>query len=126
MDKNQCKQQFYTNLDRFLNELIQSFPYEKQSFRSAQAKINVMNSFDTNKLIQNWTSIVSPYKNQLFSKDESFFLNNTLSQNKDDSELINKIKNIWTNDKNISTNTKNAIFDYVILLTKLAEMYNSE
>tara|TARA_B100000963_G_C22218023_1_gene490341 strand:- start:126 stop:503 length:378 start_codon:yes stop_codon:yes gene_type:complete len=125
MNKSQCKQQFNINLERFLNELMISFPNETQSLKSIQAKINVMNSLDSNQLIKNWIGVIKPYKDQLFSKNESFFINNQLSNNENDNILINKIKHIWLNNTNISQKTKNAIFDYGILLTKLAEMYNS-
>lgn len=125
MNKSQCKQQFNINLERFLNELMISFPNETQSLKSIQAKINVMNSLDSNQLIKNWIGVIEPYKDQLFSKNESFFINNQLSNNENDNILINKIKHIWLNNSNISQKTKNAIFDYGILLTKLAEMYNS-
>lgn len=96
----------FTNMmDEFLKELKETFPEER--------KISVYyNSFKTMRkvnpraIVDGFMMHASPCSQMIMNKDESYFLNS-------DDDFINElnVKQWWTSD--LSTNTKDAIWQYI-------------
>jgi hypothetical protein len=66
---------------------------------------------------------VYPYKSQILSKDESFFLNNSFSDSIKDNNSISemlRIKTIWTSGK-LTQNDKDCIWNYFKVFIYLIE-----
>jgi len=95
---------FNDMMEQFLEELVQTFP-EEPAMKKYQISFEMLRKANARACMENYMNSVSQYSQQIMAKDDSFFLNNP--------EVFKdfKLKNIWTDD--LSTNTKNAIWQYL-------------
>jgi hypothetical protein len=93
-------------MDKFLDELISTFPEEK-AMKKYKTSYDILRKANPRKCIETYMGTVSPFQEQIMNKDENFFLNNTSNDFLKD---LNITKH-WTPD--LSTNTKDAIWQYL-------------
>jgi hypothetical protein len=109
---------FNKKLMDFIKEIIEIYPNNKD-FKSMRTQIRMVISSSENLPITNFKKHVThKYKDNIISKDEDFFLNLDLTGTPFVS--FNYLKDLW---KNMSENTKNAMWKHIELLTKLSEKY---
>ena len=109
-------QAFNSMMQDFLNELIQTFPEEK-SLKVENTKFQTLKKANSKKIVESFMAAISPYTNQISSKDESIF-----DMNIDFLKKLN-IKKLWTKD--LSQNTKDAIWQYLNTLIMLGTTITS-
>lgn len=118
---------FNNTLDKFIHELIRSFPAEKK-FVVFKNAIKLVQKVNPRKVLILFIEYISPYKDKLLQRDEEFFLNNNYINiiNKTNASkenawvLIDKIKVYW---KDINQQNKDIIWDYFKVLITLAYKY---
>ena len=109
-------QAFNSMMEEFLNELIQTFPEEK-SLKVELTKFQTLKKANSKKIVEGFMHAIGPYQNDIQQKNENFLINNN--------EFLNKIniKKWWT--KELSDNTKDAIWSYLQTLIMLATTITS-
>lgn len=100
-------------MDQFLTELTKTFP-EEPAIKKYKTSFELIRKANPRKVIEGFMESVRNFNDKIMSKDESFFL-----ESADSIEFIKdlNIKNHW-NDS-LSTNTKDAIWQYLQTLTIL-------
>ena len=119
---------FNNTLDKFVHELISSFPAERK-FVVFKNAIKLVQKVNPRKVLLLFIEYIDPYKEKLLNRDESFFLNESYSNileqtdNKENAwKLVDKLKLYW---EDTNENNKNVIWDYFKQLITLAYMtYN--
>lgn len=97
----------------FLNEISSLFPEDK-ALKTFYHTVEFMKKTNPREIMTQFKSFIYPYKSQILSKDESFFLNNSFSDSIKDNESISemvRIKTIWTSGK-LSEKDKDCIWNY--------------
>ena len=110
---------FNLKLMEFFKKIIIMFPNNKD-FKSMRAQLRLLITNSPNSPNEYFYKHVNlKYSNYIFKKNDIFFIDLDLSGTPFAS--LNYLKNVWvsTDDK-----TKNAMWDYVILLTKLSQKVN--
>jgi len=117
--KEKITEVFNLKLMEFFKKIITMYPNNKdfKSMRS-QLRLLVTNSPKSPSEYFN-LYVTQKYLNYILKRDDIFFINLDLSGTPFAS--LNYLKNVWvsTDDK-----TKNAMWEYVILLTKLSQKIN--
>jgi len=98
-------------MEEFLNELMETFPEEKQ-IKVQHTSFLTLKKSNSKKVVEVFMSAIQPYAEKITNKDEEFILTS-------DIEFLNKlnIKKWWTKD--LSSNTKDAIWQYLNTLYML-------
>lgn len=116
---------FNNNLNLFVNELIQSYPQE-HNFSIFKNMISLMQKVNPRKVLILFIEYISPYKQKILERDESFFLEenyDTIMKTVDDREnawlLMNKLKLYWKDTNNAN---KDIIWKYFKQLITLSAM----
>tara|TARA_B110001454_G_C12720344_1_gene434397 strand:- start:2250 stop:2645 length:396 start_codon:yes stop_codon:yes gene_type:complete len=107
---------FNLKLMEFFKKIIIMFPNNKD-FKSMRAQSRLLVTNSPNSPSEYFYKHVNlKYSNYILEKNDTFFIDLDLSGTPFAS--LNYLKNVWT-----STNdeTKNAMWEYVILLTKLSQ-----
>lgn len=111
---------FNMQLMKFLTEICKMYP-ENRDFKALKGQIRSSSLIDNKLSIKMFYEyVVKDYKEQVLQKNEEFFLNFDVSGT--ELESLNYIKTIW---KDSNEETKNAVYKYVLLLTKLCSKYYS-
>ena len=117
--KDKFTEVFNIKLMEFFKKIITMFPNNKD-FKAmrAQLRLLVTNSPKSPNEYYN-KYVIQRYLDFILTKNESFFINLDLSGTPFAS--LNYLKNVWvsTDEK-----TQNAMWEYVILLTKLSQKIN--
>jgi len=110
-------QAFNSMMDEFLNELIQTFPEEK-SLKLEVTKFHTLRKANSKKVVEGFMNAIGPYQNDIQNKNESIM-------KRTDIEFLNKmnINKWWTKD--LSNNTKDAIWSYLQTLIMLGTTITS-
>ena len=127
MDKKQCLNIFNQKLKELVNDLIVVFPNDTDLY-SFKTSLNMIGLVNERQMIDLFVRFVhNTYKAQILSRDESFFLTHTYSEEishaGDDNvtnQLIAKIKSYWAE---MSAENKNVVWKYFEVLIRLAEKY---
>jgi hypothetical protein len=120
MDKSKCLEVFNTQLKKFISELSSIYP-TLQELKIIKTKLNTLYLASDKVVIMTFNqAVVNEFNDKIMNKDEKFFLDMDLSGTP--LEEFNQLKNVYTQS---SDNTKNVIWKYVHLLTKLAKKYSS-
>jgi hypothetical protein len=114
---------FNTKFSEFLGDLIQVFPEDKE-FRQFKSSMTLLITIDEVKLHYIFNKVIQPYRTNILSKNEDFFLKASYDELNDyqtsgvTGELINKLKTYWVelNDENHTI-----IWNYLTLLVKLSD-----
>lgn len=107
---------FTEMLTQFIDELVDTFP-EEVSLKKGKATIDIMKIANPRAVVDTFMGSISPHQAKIMAKDDSLF--------SDDLELPGgiDIKKLWTPD--LSTNTKNAIWQYIQTLNILGTTVNA-
>lgn len=109
---------FNNKLMEFVKEIIEIHP-DNKDFKSMRSQLRMIISSTPNLPIEKFKKYVSDiYRDNINDKNEDFFLKLNLTGTP--FESFNYLKNMWEKTSNV---TKNAIWDYIILLTKLSDKY---
>lgn len=109
---------FNKKLMEFIKEIIEMYPTNKD-FKSMRSQLRMIISTSENLPIENFKKYVAnEYRNNIDSRNEDFFLKLDLSGTPFAS--LNYLKDMWLNT---SEGTKDAMWKYIELLTKLSDKY---
>ena len=117
------KKVFFSVLSDFLNDIYKSYP--DASLLIFMKMTDALIATNPSSVVDNFMEYVSPVKDKIKAKDETFFINGGLTQqiSQEHSFLndeIDKIISIWT-DKNTSNKTKEVIWKYFQVLVDIGE-----
>lgn len=109
-------QAFNSMMDEFINELIQTFPEEK-SLKLYKTQFETIRKANPRKIVESFMSAISPYSDDISNRNEEIM--------RKDIDLLKKlnIAKWWTKD--LSDNTKNAIWQYLSTLMMLGTTITS-
>lgn len=111
---------FNKKLMDFIKEIIEMYPTNKD-FKSMRSQLRMVMTNAETIPIEKFKKYVSlKYKNEIETRNESFFLQLDLSGTPFAS--FNYLKDLW---KNTSEGTKEAMWKYVELLKKLSDKYQN-
>ena len=115
---------FTNQMEAFASELSSMFP-EDVDLKTALNMIKMIKKVNPRKLLSVFEKFTSGYKDQIMSKDERFFIDhdfNDLASKTGQSDytyaLVTQIKSHW---KDMSNESKEASWQYFIVLFKLAD-----
>lgn len=123
MSKKTSILRFNKTVDTFLEQLIKILPEEKD-IKIFQSQISVALMFDESKILKSFIEFVSPYKKQILSKDEKFFLGDNVEIEKDYMSKAIHLTDLWKNK--LSTENKEIVWKYFQVLTVLSDKYIKE
>lgn len=114
---------FNTKMDELLNDLIATFPQDKD-FKQFKHAVNVLKLMDERKPQAIFHSFAPLYSQHVMARDEAFFLNNDYSEVRMQSDesmdvtgsLVTKLKGYW---QDFSAENKEVVWKYLILLFTL-------
>ena len=117
--------QFCSVLKDFLGDMYKSYP--DKSLLTLITATNAMILVNPNGVLENFIYCIDPYVEKILCRDENFFIDGGLSRELSDNngsysflkDELNKVVNIW-NDPSTTLKTKNAIWKYFEVLTKLS------
>ncbi len=120
---------FNTQLDKFLDELIQTYPEDKD-FAYYKRLIDQLKRFNVRKPVEYFASVMQKHVVQIQARDSDFFFNNVtelITSETDNSSnqseafrLFTNIKKYWSE---MPEDNKKVIWDYLNVLTKLSVAY---
>lgn len=120
MNKGKCLNVFNTQLKTFVSEMTKVYPTLRE-LKIIRTKVNTLFMASDNIIIKAFNEfVVNKYESQIVNKNEDFFLNMDLSGTP--LEEFNKLKAVYQQS---TEGTKNTIWKYCILLTKLSKKYNN-
>ena len=109
---------FNKKLMEFVKEVIEMYP-ENKDFKSMRTQLRmIMNNVETLPIEKFKKYVAVKYRKYIDEKDEQFFLQLDLTGTP--FEGFNYLKDMW---KTTTPTTKNAMWKYVELLTKLSDKY---
>ena len=110
-------QAFNSMMEEFLNELLQTFPEEK-ALKVEIAKFETLRKANSKKVVEGFMHAIGPYQNDIQNKNEKLMTENNI-------DFLKKmnIKKWWTKD--LSNNTKDAIWSYLQTLIMLGTTITS-
>jgi len=96
---------FNDMMAQFLNELVLTFPQEP-AMKKYRNSFDMFKDTNPKKIMEVFVNGITPYSQQVTQRDEKFFLDNKI-------EIISdlNITKYWNDD--LSSSTKNAIWDYL-------------
>lgn len=120
---------FNAQLDKFLNELIQTYPEDKD-FTYYKRLIDNLKKFNVRKPIEYFASTIQKHTKQITERNSDFFLNNfgqIVNEEGADKDtqneafrLFNNLKKYWLE---MPDQNKKVIWDYLNVLTKLSMQF---
>jgi hypothetical protein len=120
---------FNTQLDKFLEQLIQTYPEDKD-FTYYKRLIDNLKKFNIRKPIEYFASTIQKHTKQIMDRNSDFFLNNfgqIVNEEGADKDtqneafrLFNNLKKYWLE---MSDDNKKVIWDYLNVLTKLSMQF---
>lgn len=112
---------FTNQSERFFNELTEMFPQDKH-IAMAKNSLFIIKKANPRKLLELFKHYFYCYEKKILEKDESFFLERDYDdQLSDYVKSLNAVTNLKQYWKNLSDNTKNSIWLYLIILLKLSK-----
>ncbi len=116
MSKKMFIEAFYSQFGEFLKELSKMYPEDKDfpAFASNLSIMKYMNPMYPVNFVK--TDVVDKYKEQILSKDESFFLNSEEIKQSADIDIVYKLKSYITE---MSPENKDVVWSYIEIITKI-------
>ena len=116
MSKKMFIEAFYSQFGEFLKELSKMYPEDKDfpAFASNLSIMKYMNPMYPVNFVK--TEVVDKYKEQILSKDESFFLNSEEIKQSADIDIVYKLKSYI---KEMSPENKDVVWSYIEIITKI-------
>ena len=122
MSKAVYVNQFNTVVSKFLSDLYEILPEEKDIF-IFQNQIETLTMFNKAFLIDNFVDKVYKYKKNILEKDENFFLTNELDIEENDISKAIHLKTLWKNK--LRPENKEIIWKYFKLFIAISDKYIS-
>ena len=120
---------FNNTLNMFIEELIRSYPQEKE-FMLFKNTVSLMRKANPKKILILFNEYIAPYVGKIKSKDENFFLKESYSDLVETEENIKDKNNAWKFISNLkqywkdtSDSNKKIIWKYLNTLITLSERY---
>lgn len=106
----------------FVDDCISVFPSDPE-FKTYKNALLLLKKYNPKKIVDTFKEYVSLYREQLVSKDEQFFLNNSFKEvekynNEEIFNVINRIKTYW---KDLTSENKQKIWKYIEVLIQLSD-----
>ena len=116
MSKKMFIEAFYSQFGEFLKELSKMYPEDKDfpAFASNLSIMKYMNPMYPVNFVR--TEVVDKYKEQILSKDESFFINSEEIKQSADIDIVYKLKSYI---KEMSPENKDVVWSYIEIITKI-------
>jgi len=116
MSKKMFIEAFYSQFGEFLKELSKMYPEDKDfpAFASNLSMMKYMNPMYPVNFVK--TDVVDKYKDQILSRDESFFLNSEEIKQSADIDIVYKLKSYI---KEMSPENKDVVWAYIEIITKI-------
>ena len=116
MSKKMFIEAFYSQFGEFLKELSKMYPEDKDfpAFASNLSMMKYMNPMYPINFVK--TDVIDKYKDQILSRDESFFLNSEEIKQSADIDIVYKLK-VYIKD--MTPQNKEAVWSYIEILTKI-------
>ena len=116
MSKKMFIEAFYSQFGEFLKELSKMYPEDKDftDFASNLSMMKYMNPMYPINFVK--TDVVDKYKDQILSKDESFFLNSEEIKQSADIDIVYKLKSYISE---MTPENKEVVWSYIEIITKL-------
>ena len=109
-------------LEQFLDYLENEFEDFKSDIILTRSGVEFIRQNNPRLVVEQFVTMIEPFKKQIFDCDEDFFLNFKMIPN-DKAMLCTKVKNIWLSE-NINTTQKAYIWLYFQKLIKAGEKLN--
>jgi hypothetical protein len=119
----QTKQTFILQIDNFLNELCTIFP-DNGEIQLLNEKYILIKSANSNLVIEYFVEFIYPFKNQIISEDEKFFISGGGQEdikNNSGLKFRDNIKKLWISE--MSDENKVIIWKYFKIFILLSEKY---
>lgn len=119
----QIKQTFILQIDNFLNELCTIFP-DNGEILLLNEKYILIKSANSNLVIEYFLEFIYPFKNQIISEDEKFFISGGGQEdikNNSGLKFRDNIKKLWISE--MSDENKVIIWKYFKIFILLSEKY---
>lgn len=116
MSKKMFIEAFYSQFGEFLKELSKMYPEDKDfpAFASNLSMMKYMNPMYPINFVK--TDVIDKYKDQILSRDESFFLNSEEIKQSADIDIVYKLKSYI---KEMSPENKDVVWAYIEIITKI-------
>jgi hypothetical protein len=104
---------FNNQINNFLKEMSALFPEDKKLCALCQI-VDIMSKMNPREIMNQFRDYVTPFREQILSRDESFFLQTDFTDKVVDSNSISemlRIKHIWNSDRLTNTD-KECIWNY--------------
>ncbi len=121
----QVKKVFIKQVEDFLEEISNLYPNIK-TLQVFKVKYDMMKSMNSSKIIENFIKYIHPFKTQIMTEDELFFINGGGQDNiqGDMLKLRNIIRDLWID--NMSDENKKVVWKYFKVFILLSEKYKNE
>lgn len=127
MEDDTTKQQnllleFQSQIVKFLDELIESFPYVTDFFIG---RIFIKDQVDPKDLLGRFIRDLLPLQAQVKSRDERFFMENSLLLTKGqvDENRVDQLKQLWLSQR-LDDQDRQIIWRWMDLFMKIADTYH--
>lgn len=115
---------FFKQLTEFVSQLEEMFP-DDPDFPVFQTFLGLVQRTNPQMILATIREhVIDKYDAQIISRDEAFILNYTGSEY--DSEVMNIVSKLRTYWKTLSEPSKNAMWQYLHVLTQLCKRYYAE
>ena len=113
---------FYKNLKLFLKDLVIVFPEDDEALQIISTTINLAIIEDTDKsIIKKFYNSLLPIESQIYSKDKLIFSTDIAKYWPQSSYEYRLFSKIQQNFDSFSEHNQNILWDYIIVLFKLAK-----
>jgi hypothetical protein len=122
MARNLIVNAFNKTFDNFLNDLIAVFP-EDPDFRMYKNAVNVLKNVNERKSFSLFMQHSPRYRPYILNRDDAFFLDQSydeLAEGNNISELVSKLKGLWSQ---LSQENRNTVWKYMETFITLQDKY---
>ena len=119
MSKVDVLKQFKKGIISFLDELISQFPQEGDL---VVMRVAIKDQIPVEMVMKDFIEIAGAHRDRIKSRDESFFLNNSIQVPGLPSDKHNHLKKVWRSDA-LDDEDKEAIWKWVDSFLFLADKY---
>lgn len=114
---------FNEHFTDFMNDIIQVFP-EDSELKIASNALSLIMLTSSKMIIRIFkTTVVTPYRKQIYDGDISFFIEKDYSQELDSNAILDKINILREPIRNMDVANKNKTVQYIQNLSKLCDLF---
>ena len=116
---------FTNQLEALGSELTTIFPNDLD-LKAAYKMISTLKKINPRRLLDFFNKYVIVYRDKILNKDETFFLDNEFNELSENDSSISIIKQLKTHWNEMSPNSREATWNYFIVLVKLSDKISKE